>query len=218
MVIKALNEDIETKRQAAIKKLADEMAEEYLKLEELKSIENILRKDIKNLQEAKKASEIELTAYEISVSERLAERAAIIAAKDSYQGKIDKSKQEIDQNTRIIADLKNEIAELITTQRKAESDKEVLQAEITTIENKVIELEASYKARKKTYTDELTEIKAKLQDTLDKLEAAYKEDKSIRAAWTEEHIKLDRERQSLQHMKTRLSGAEQRIQELDKYI
>lgn len=110
-----------------------------------------------------------------------------------------------------------EIKEAEDSRTYIKEDLEVLNNEAETVENKVIELDAQFKARKKYLDGLLSNTQLKLKEASDSLQEAQNKDKTMREGWAEEQMKLDKREQTVRRMEAKVSDAESRIEELQRY-
>lgn len=110
-----------------------------------------------------------------------------------------------------------EIRDLEDTRLHIQEDLEVLNNEAEGLEDRIIEQDAQFKARKETLDRQLADTQLKLTDAQNALGEAQKKDKEVRESWADAHMKLDKREQTVRRMEARVSGAEQRIEELHRY-
>lgn len=116
-----------------------------------------------------------------------------------------------------IESLTAQLKDLADSKSLGTEDLEVLNNEIEAVENKLIDLDADYKERKKYLDGQLHETQTKLKDALDSLQEAQNKDKSMREAWAEEQMKLNKRETTVRRMEAKVSDAESRIEELGRY-
>lgn len=145
--------------------------------------------------------------------------------------KLQSAARELEETTAKQATLVNEISSLLGKKESLEAqigdlndsrnhimqDQEILSSEAEATENRIIDLDAQFKSRKEYLDKQLADLQIKLKTALDSLLEAQKEDKITREAWAIEHQKLDKREQTVRRMEAKVSDAEGRIEELNRY-
>jgi len=138
--------------------------------------------------------------------------------KDELQQEIVDLAKESEDHKGYIKLLQHDIASLEVTRQRARDDVEALNSEAELLENKIIDLDADFKDRETTTTEQLLDIQQKLKQALQSLHEAQREDKQIRQNWADEHIKHDKRRSELRHLEVKLGKDEKGVQSLDEYM
>lgn len=113
--------------------------------------------------------------------------------------------------------LRGELKELEDSRWVIKEDLDVLNNEAELTENRIIELDTQYKERKAYLDKLLSDTQLKLKEASDSLTEAQNKDKTMREAWAEEHMKLEKREATVRRMEAKVSDAESRIEELGRY-
>lgn len=134
------------------------------------------------------------------------------------------SKQELQQIIDEVGALRSvkervllEIADFNHTRQLAADDLVILNEEVGNVEDKIIELDAVFKARKEILDAQLFELQRQIKEAMNSLDEAQREDKAIRQSWADAQLKLDKREQAVRQKEAKLSDKGSRIEELKRY-
>lgn len=193
---------------------------------------NLLEEDISKLTDVKSGLMDEIEALNISKAainkdslQRESKRDELDGTIMEYNQKLTELDIQLVNSSEDLRDyrgkvqaLYQDIHDLEITKERAQQDLDVLNDTIDETENRIMDLDATFKDRKQTLEIQIAEVQRKLNAALANLVETENKDKSIRENWADEHRRLDKRTQAVRHMEAKLSDSEARIQELDNYM
>lgn len=187
-------------------------------ISKLTSVKHDLEDDIVRLNESQVEIDLSTTQLVQSHSELSVEVAKKTQELDDVNKQLEAKAGSLRDLTVAEENLRASISELENAKVHSTADLEVLSSELEITENRIIEADAEYKARKEYINRQTTEVQRKLVGVLDRLTEAETKDKAIREAWADEYLKLEKRTQAIRKQEARLSDSEARIQELNNYM
>lgn len=216
--IEQIETEVQTRRKALEKQLNLDISHLNGKIHELEKTKKQLKQEVEQLgTDKQKALEAynnmqdelgSLTNKFQQLSAQVDEaEARIIQKRAALAGYADK----LEQAKKSLAEYHHQCAEL-------EKDRQTLQAMVDELENTTIEMKTQHDVRKKSLDKELQTKEQQLKVTERRLAEALNEDKAVRRAWAEEHLKLEKRTQAVKNMEAAVADAESRVAELDKFM
>jgi len=216
--IKAVEQAVENRRQEIISEAEAQASQIKVDITGLSKTKKRTQDEIVQLNEtqAKLTNQVEATREEKRLLDDSLQTAQYQL--EYINEALAKKQQQTEDLRREKQTLDNQIKQLVSQRQLINNDLAVLENEATKLEERIIDLDAVFKARKEDYDKQLGEAKKLLDSALSSLQQAQKQDKQVREAWAEEHLKLDKRTKAVQKMEARLAGAEERVRELDNYL
>ena len=183
----------------------------------LKDVKNHLSDEIKRL--AKRKSDVEVGLSDI------------VTAKTNLSDEIIKDSEKKQDLLNEILKLTNEVKEweskvnnyrgivrsLSDTKQQLESDIDILRQEHDAIGIEILEEDGKFKDQKEYYQNEIYRLGVEVDKANLRLNELRGQDKAFRESWAEEHLKLDKRTETVRRLEAKLSNAQARIEELERY-
>lgn len=204
------------------KKIVDEAkqlrAVVHADISKLITVKEGLLDEVGNLNKEKEKVSVEAASRTVRREELDAEILDRLQKLDELDQQLVGASEDLQDRRGKLLVLHEDIKEVDQNKQRMVLDLEVLDETVSATQDKVMELDTEFKTRKESLGIQTAEAERKLNDALANLVDAQNKDRQIRENWADEHRKLEKRIQAVRIMEAKLSDAETRIAELDRYM
>lgn len=164
----------------------------------------------------------QLTKNNSNLEERSRDLSNQIKTSQEKLTELDKQKSEvsgeISQLREEIISLHTELGGLNDSKAKLKEEILILQGEVNNIENKVMDMDADYKAKEEVQQSQLKDLANRLQNAFDKLKETQMEDERIRKSWVATTELLDKREENLRSRELKVDQGEKNIKQYQDFL